>query len=87
MGFLRFRLERPQASQTLYVYDIFVYFSKFIYPKRETQEDKGDSSEDETTPRARPLDGKYELFTQLDNTIADEICNLVLNGERSQQVR
>ena len=61
-------------------------FSKFIYPKRETQEDKADSSEDETTPRARPLDGKYELFTQLDNTIADEICNLVLNGERLQHV-
>ena len=57
------------------------YFSKFVYPKHETQEDKGDSSEDESAPRARQLDGKYDLFTQLDSTIADEICNLVLNGE------
>ena len=54
--------------------------SKFVYPKQDTREDKADSSEDESAPRARQVDGKYDLFTQLDGTIADEICNLVLNG-------
>jgi len=60
-----------------------VVCSKFLYPKRDLANyglsDDGDSSQ------AGSHDGKYELFAEVDNTVREEIKDLVFNGEKARQ--
>jgi len=56
----------------------FVY-SKFLYPKRDFANDA--MSDDGDSLQSGNPDGKYELFAEVDNTVRDEIKDLVFNGE------
>jgi len=50
--------------------------SKFLYPLRALPEHLGSAAQEENDTAEH--DGKYELFTQVDNTVRDEIKELVL---------
>ena len=58
----------------------FVY-SKFLYPKRDLSNDA--MSDDGDGLQAGNDDGKYELFAEVDNTVREEIKDLVFNGEKA----
>ena len=54
----------------------FFSFSKFLYPRPQTVMDA-----DGDTVMAGSSDGKYELFSQVDKVIIEEIKGLILDGE------
>lgn len=51
--------------------------SKFLYPKRDVANDA--MSDDGDSLQAGNHDGKYELFAEVDNTVREEIKDLVFN--------
>jgi len=55
--------------------------SKFLYPKRDSANDA--MSDDGDGSQAGNHDGKYELFAEVDNTVREEIKDLVFNGENA----
>ena len=59
--------------------DIVFVCSKFLYPKRDFANDA--MSDDGDGLQAGNHDGKYELFAEVDNTVREEIKDLVFNGE------
>jgi len=52
-----------------------------LYPKRDVANDA--MSDDGDGLQAGNDDGKYELFAEVDNTVREEIKDLVFNGEKS----
>jgi len=63
------------------VSDISFICSKFLYPKRDFANDA--MSDDGDNLQAGNHDGKYELFAEVDNTVREEIKDLVFNGEKA----
>jgi len=64
---------------SLFCSDIVFVCSKFLYPKRDFANDA--MSDDGDGLQAGNNDGKYELFAEVDNTVREEIKDLVFNGE------
>jgi len=64
---------------SLFCSDIVFVCSKFLYPKRDFANDA--MSDDGDGLQAGNHDGKYELFAEVDNTVREEIKDLVFNGE------
>ena len=56
---------------------IFGHFSKFVFPRELAA---GESAAEETEGEK---DGRYELFSQMNAVIAEEIKELVLKGENN----
>ena len=56
------------------------FCSQFLFPKKELAGDLADRANDDAVRRGE-VDGKYELFAQLNNSIKDEIKDLILNGK------
>jgi len=50
-----------------------------LYPKRDVASDT--MSDDGDSLSTANHDGKYELFAEVDNTVREEIKDLVFNGE------
>jgi len=53
-----------------------------LYPKRDFATDA--MSDDGDNLLTGEHDGKYELFAEVDNTVREEIKDLVFNGEQQQ---
>ena len=51
-----------------------------MYPKRDFASDA--MSDDGDGLQTGSLDGKYELFAEVDNTVREEIKDLVFNGNK-----
>ena len=60
---------------------MFNFCSKFLYPKHDFTSDA--MSDDGEISQAGNHAGKYELFTEVDNTVREEIKDLVFNGEKA----
>jgi len=60
------------------VNEIGIVHSKFLYPKRDSTSDA--MSDDGDGSQGGNHDGKYELFAEVDNTVREEIKDLVFNG-------
>ena len=58
---------------------VFSISSKFLYPLKSRPEHLGPASNEDNGDRGES-DGRYELFAQLDNTVTEEIKELVLGG-------
>jgi len=61
------------------IHEISIVCSKFLYPKRDFANDA--MSDDGDSLQGGNHDGKYELFAEVDNTVREEIKDLVFNGE------
>lgn len=66
---------RPSITSCFFVATIC---SKFLYPKQSAPDDT--SSDDGEMSRRGQHDGKYELFAEVDDTVHEEIKDLILNG-------
>jgi len=59
-----------------------VNYSKFLYPKRDSGNDAG-SDDGETTLRGKG-DGRYELFANIEETVREELSDLVVNDRSGE---
>lgn len=57
---------------------IINFYSKFLFPKPDTVDDT--ASDDSELTRRNGTDGQYELFTEVSETVRDELKDLIFNG-------
>lgn len=56
------------------------FFSQFLYPPQGDNDQTSLTNGDEMSNRMKN-DGKYELFSQVDNCVIDTIKELILSGK------